>query len=389
MESTQVVQKESSRVVSFPDAGERQISSAPRTFAHRLWAAVGRRMRRIWQRLEPALMRLAARSGRLSSWYYALFDRSFDREHRAVLVGRLAWERSRTAEGATSSLLRRNVHRLEKGLLMRPRRRLFALDYIEETFLFYEAAVLKQGEHLPLTVEELHWAHDVLREYFTVTDAHPRLDGLRERFFRLPQPSRPSQEDRPWRPYKRDLSVPPTVEYEDLLALAWRRRSVRWFLPDPVPRELIEKAIDVAKLSPSACNRQPFQFRVFDDPDLVPKVASLPGGTAGFYHQFPVIVVLVGELRNYYGERDRHLIYIDASLAAMSFVFACETLGLGTCCINWPDIEEDEKRAEEMLQLAPDQRPIMFIAVGFPDPEGMVAYSQKKPNSQICRYNFE
>ena len=99
-------------------------------------------------------------------------------------------------------------------------------------------------------------------------------------------------------------------------------------------------------------------------------------------------MVLVGEMRNYYGERDRHLIYIDASLAAMSFVLAAETLGLGTCCINWPDIEEYERAADQTLQLEEDQRIIMFLAIGFPDAEGMVAYSQKKPISQICKYNL-
>jgi len=240
-----------------------------------------------------------------------------------------------------------------------------------------------------LTPEESQWAHDVLEEYFTATARHPRTDPFRERFPNLPAPHLIDKGSPPRRPYERDLSRSPSVQYEDLLALSWRRRSVRWFRPEPVPRDLIEKAVEVAKLSPSACNRQPFLFRVFDDPDLVPKVASLPGGTVGLYHQFQCIVVLVGELRNYYGERDRHLIYIDASLAAMSFVYACETLGLGTCCINWPDIEEYEERAEEVLKLEPDQRPVMFISVGFPDPQGMVAYSQKKPNSQICRYNFE
>ncbi|SVE23497.1 uncharacterized protein METZ01_LOCUS476351, partial [marine metagenome] len=35
-------------------------------------------------------------------------------------------------------LLRRNVHRLEKGLLMRPRRPVFGLKYIEELVNVYE-----------------------------------------------------------------------------------------------------------------------------------------------------------------------------------------------------------------------------------------------------------
>ncbi len=128
---------------------------------------------------------------------------------------------------------------------------------------------------------------------------------------------------------------------------------------------------------------------MFDDREKVELVASLPGGTVGFAHNFPVVIAIIGELRNFYGERDRHLIYVDASLAAMSVVLAAETLGLATCCINWPDIEEAERRAEQVLQLEPDQRPVMFMAMGYPDPEGMVAYSQKKPLAEIARFNAE
>ena len=365
----------------------------------RVQASLARRIRQSWERVDRHLMRWASRSGRRASLYYALFDRSFDREHRAVLVGKMGFEASRSGrQASTSSLLRRNVHRLEKGLLMRPRRDLFALDYIEETVRFYHAARAANAGR-QLAGGEVRWAHDVLTAYFEATASHPKLDPLRERFAQVEPPAPHAGDGAPppatcgipdvWTPYPRDLTRPSPVDYDDLLALAWRRRSVRWFTPDPVPRELIEKAAAVAALSPSACNRQPFYFHVFDDPALLEDVARLPGGTAGFAHQFPAVVAVVGELRNYYGERDRHLVYVDASLAAMSFVYAAETLGLGTCCINWPDIERDERRADEVLRLAPDQRPIMFLAVGYPDPEGMVAYSQKKPFEEIARFNFE
>ncbi len=90
-------------------------------------------------------------------------------------------------------------------------------------------------------------------------------------------------------PYKRNTDEPSPVNYEDLLKLAYRRRSVRWYLQKPVPRELIDRALAVATLSPSACNRQPFEFHIFDDPDVVKKVASIPMGTKGFSHNFPVI----------------------------------------------------------------------------------------------------
>jgi hypothetical protein len=42
----------------------------------------------------------------------------------------------------------------------------------------------------------------------------------------------------------------------------------------------------------------------------------------------------------------------------------------------------------ETLKLDADERPIMLIAVGYPDPEGMVAYSQKKPIDVLCKFNL-
>jgi hypothetical protein len=53
-----------------------------------------------------------------------------------------------------------------------------------------------------------------------------------------------------------------------LLELMARRRSVREFAPDPVPRELIEIAISVANTAPSGANRQPWHFAVISDPSV-------------------------------------------------------------------------------------------------------------------------
>ncbi len=80
---------------------------------------------------------------------------------------------------------------------------------------------------------------------------------------------------------------PLNVSIEDLDQLAWRRRSVRWYQDKPVPREVIDRAIEVAKLSPSACNRQPFEFRVFDDPKLAKEVVLSPAGPADSPTTFP------------------------------------------------------------------------------------------------------
>lgn len=97
-------------------------------------------------------------------------------------------------------------------------------------------------------------------------------------------------------------------------------------------------------------------------------------------------MVVVGDLSAYPYERDRHLIYVDASLASMQLMLALETLGLSSCPINWPDIEVMERGMAEVLDLSFHERPIMLISVGYPDPTGNIPFSQKKSSDSMIRW---
>jgi nitroreductase len=338
----------------------------------------------------------AASSRFASQIYYMVLSRAFAREQQAVLYGRAKYdENARRQDRAEEfSLLRRNTHRLEKGLLMQPRRDVFALGYIKETTKAYSERVraLCNGRNLDEDEAELSWTRDVLEKYFQVTGTHPKIEAAHQIFRDVEKeveidsesPKRGSKDERV--PYHRDLNGIP-VGYDALRKLTLKRRSVRWFTEEEVSRESIDKALSVALQAPSACNRQPYEFRVYDDPELVEEISTLPGGTTGYAENIPVIVVVVGRLRAYFDERDRHVIYVDASLAAMNFMLALETMGLASCPINWPDVEPRERAMEETLSLEPDERPVMLLAIGHPDPEGLVAYSQKKELSRMRSYN--
>ena len=340
---------------------------------------------------------IASYSQITSQIYYILFSRAFAREQRATLYGKVKYREniSNQSGDEKSTLLRRNTHRLEKGILMRPRRDVFALGYVEETVEEYcrRLQILEDSSQSPNT-GELLWARDVLETYFRVVEDHPVIKRARRVFQKANEKSnihnKVEKEDgrraELRSPYFRDIDYTP-VDYNALRELTIKRRSVRWFTEESVSRETIDRAISIALQAPSACNRQPFEFRIYDNPELVREIARLPGGTKGYAHNIPVIVVLVGRLRAYFDERDRHVIYIDASLAAMNFMLALETLGLSSCPINWPDVEQREKAMQETLNLEPDERPVMLLAVGHPDSDGMVAYSQKKDLSRIRSYN--
>ena len=110
-------------------------------------------------------------------------------------------------------------------------------------------------------------------------------------------------------------------------------------------------------------------------------------GTTGFSNGYPCIAIVIGRLRAYPEPRDRHVIYIDASLATMSFLFALETQGIASCCINWPEVHELEVEMIKLLRLEVDERPVMLIALGYPDPTARVPYSQKRPLPEWRSFN--
>ncbi len=91
-----------------------------------------------------------------------------------------------------------------------------------------------------------------------------------------------------------------------------------------------------------------------------------------------MICAVTGDLSAYFYERDRHSIYVDGCLSAMLFMLALETVGLASCPLNWPEVNSLDRKLEKRLGLPPHERAIMFMAIGYADPQGRVAYSEKK-----------
>jgi len=334
--------------------------------------------------ISDTLPRYCVSSKRLSILYYFVFDRSFDREIQAVLAGKISHKDEEKMSKVDYFILVRNTHRMEKGLLMRPRKDVFGKDYLTEMLNSYESIWKVQNEDMDNL--QLKWFYDVLSEYFSVVNNEdPLIAKEKLRFDKLS--AFVSKEPTKSIPYYRAHANQTDITFDEFFKLCKQRRSVRWFLNKPVDRNIIDQAILAANQSPSACNRQPFEFRIFDDPEIVKHIVDFPMGTSGYGKSIPVFIVIVGNLDAYFNERDRHIIYIDASLASMSLMFALETLGLGSCSINWPDIEFREQKMESFLHLEKHQRPIMCMGIGYPDPDGMVAYSEKRPLMHIRKYN--
>ena len=115
----------------------------------------------------------------MSSLYYLLFSSKFRREQHSVLNGKVKYLKSSKFRKDNIYNLIINIHRIEKGLLMKNRKRIFALSYIKETT---EIFISVWNQEKTLNDKQFIWFFDVLSEYFNTSGYHPLVDELKMKF---------------------------------------------------------------------------------------------------------------------------------------------------------------------------------------------------------------
>ena len=141
-----------------------------------------------------------------------------------------------------------------------------------------------------------------------------------------------------------------TVAPDDLGYYMRKRRSVRQFTEDPVPKEKILKVLDIARYAPSGGNGQPVEWIVVHDPKKVMKIAGLTIAwmktlVTSDHPMSGYVPVLIGEWesgRDVICRGAPHLLvahipeanqmaFVDTIIALTHFDIAAPAYGIGTC----------------------------------------------------------
>ena len=170
--------------------------------------------------------------------------------------------------------------------------------------------------------------------------------------------------------------------YPQLYNLVKQRYSCRQYLDKPVGRDLIAAVLDTARLAPSACNRQPWEFLVIDTDPLRGKVIESYG--RDWVKNVPVFIVALGRhdeawKRPTDGKDDTD---IDVAIAVEHMCLAATSMNLGTCWI----CNFDAARLTADLGLPEGIEPIAIIPLGYPDPTASLPMKNRKPFDQVVKW---
>ena len=149
----------------------------------------------------------------------------------------------------------------------------------------------------------------------------------------------------------------------DTLQNIQTRRSVRQYTGTIVPDDDLTVILTAAMNAPSAMNKQPWEFFVIRDKDLLAKITEVHP-YANFVTDAGTAILVCENTAtafNGYGP-------IDVALASENLMLAAHELGYGTCfCGVWP--EERIFAIKEAFDLPDDIIPIGLIALGTPAKE--------------------
>ncbi|MCK4337423.1 MAG: nitroreductase family protein, partial [Candidatus Aminicenantes bacterium] len=149
------------------------------------------------------------------------------------------------------------------------------------------------------------------------------------------------------------------------------RRTIRQFKPKPVPRSILKKIIDAARLAPSAANRQPLEFLVVDDKEvvdrifpclkwagyIVPEGNPRPGREPTSY----IITLINSKVRKSGFEWD-------AGAAIENMILSALEEGIGSCWLA----SVDREKVRDIFGLPEDYTIDSILALGYPDESPVV-----------------
>jgi nitroreductase len=179
------------------------------------------------------------------------------------------------------------------------------------------------------------------------------------------------------------------------------RRTTRKFDQKPVPKEVIERCVDAARLSPCGSNRQPLKYVVVNDEEQLKKVfkATRWAGSLPEYNpsenEAPkayVAILLDKNIRTSPGH--------DAGIAAMSISMVAFDEGVASCMLGGID----RVVLRKVLEVPEHLDILILVALGYPaekqvvdeaeggnikywlDENGVI-HVPKRPLEEIIRWN--
>ncbi|MCR5519413.1 MAG: nitroreductase [Bacteroidales bacterium] len=272
-------------------------------------------------------------------------------------------------------MILREAHTLEKGMSLREPRQGFGKQKAEHLMERMEEYAGRYGYN-PAVSNAL----SILEGYLQFSrESGENMDMLSERFRNLLEKF--GNPDYPRTDCTIVMEEFKTGSFEDVIL---GRHSCRYFKKKEVGVEVINKALELASHTPSACNRQAWRTHVFSE-EACAKLLEWQGGCRGFEDE-PAACILVTADRKAFLHYEMFQPYIDGGMYAMNLINCLQSLSLATIPLSC-GFHSDKLAALRGFGIPANEVPIVIIGLGYPEDKVRVAASIRKQISETNTFH--
>ena len=143
------------------------------------------------------------------------------------------------------------------------------------------------------------------------------------------------------------------------------RRTIRRFKQRPIPKFILTRLINAARLAPSAANLQPLEFIVINDKDICAKIfphlrwaGYIAPSATPIHNTRPVVYIAV--LVNRDKAQPKYIAY-DVGAAVQNIILTAWEQGIGSCWMQ----AIDRDKISQILDISSDFRLDSIISLGY------------------------
>ena len=168
----------------------------------------------------------------------------------------------------------------------------------------------------------------------------------------------------------------PNFDRNNFLSLIQNRHSIRDYSDKDVPRETILKCIEIATLSPSACNRQSTKVYFSMKREIIKKIGEYIPGNTGFtdVNNYLVITADVSA----YATLEYMQWMTNAGIFLTYLSLALENIGICNCILQWANINDSEPKLRKLLKIPNNEQVVAAISIGYPTCDSKVLRCKRK-----------
>lgn len=148
----------------------------------------------------------------------------------------------------------------------------------------------------------------------------------------------------------------------DLKSFLASRHSIRTFSRDEISKDEIKDVLDLALMSPSACNRQPYKLYYTLDKNKTKGFENLIAGSRGFEGEIPYFMVVTVK-RNLFNKDEFLQWYINGGIFTSFLILGLHNKGIGSIIMQWKQNNKNEKVMKNKLKMDKDE--VIICVVGF------------------------